>query len=79
MCKTLTFKEGNGILYGQDFKYRWGIPSGTEFEVDKIERESCWLKASGYGGKPYGDGRLWVPYRVKGKWNAGKRGNNALS
>jgi len=60
---SITFKP-NKIWYGQDFRYHCGIPPGIRFAIDKIwEKKGFWLKAPGYGGKPYGNGRIFVPYK----------------
>ena len=60
--KTIRFKPDNKVFYGQDFRCFVGAPAGVEFEVVKMKGTGCWLKAPGYGGKPYGNGKLYIPY-----------------
>jgi len=56
----LQFKEGNNVLYSQDFKRYRGVPSNVTFTVE--ERIDCItvLSAPGYGGNPYGNGKIYI-------------------
>lgn len=58
--KTITFQE-NRILYFQDMNYFRGIPSGVEFTIETIDEKSARLSAPNYGGKPYGNGKIFIP------------------
>lgn len=64
VCKIryITFRP-NTFRYGQDFAYRRGVPAGVRFEVVDWWSDGYWLRASGYGGKPYGNGRIFFPFR----------------
>lgn len=59
MAKTIIFQENN-ILYMQDFSYYRGVPHGVEFTIEYITRDRVVLSAPGYGGKPYGNGKLYI-------------------
>lgn len=60
MSKTLTFKKGNKVKYGQDFRFWKGIPGGIVFEVSG-SMDHLVLTAPGYGEKGnYGNGALHV-------------------
>lgn len=58
---TMTFKE-NDFPYFQDFRFPRGIPAGVEFEAEytRKDRTRIRLTAPGYGGKPYGNGAIYV-------------------
>jgi hypothetical protein len=58
----MIFEKGNKIVYGQDFCWYKGVPSGVDFEVDKIHGSIMFLKADGYGNIPgnYGNGSICV-------------------
>ena len=59
--KTIRFKAGNKIKYGQDFHYHTGIPSGVEFTTQR-EGDRILLVGPGYGERGnYGNGVLY-PY-----------------
>lgn len=59
----VSFEPDNEILYGQDFSIWRGIDSGIIFEVDEhLIGSGVWLKAPGYGGSPYGCGRIVIYY-----------------
>lgn len=62
---TIRFPKGNKILYGQDFAIWCGVPHDVEFEVVKVCDSYMVLKGPGYGGKPYGNGRIYVYFRTK--------------
>ena len=54
------FPKGNNIAYGQDFGYHKGVPSGIDFKVGSGCGDSVSLTAKGYGGKPYGNGSIFI-------------------
>lgn len=58
---TVRFKEGNSIPYGQDMGIHKGVPSGIDFDV-RLENDGngAVLRAPGYGGKPYGNGAIYL-------------------
>ena len=61
----MKFPKGNTIAYMQDDEGDWGIPHDVEFKVTKVSKRRLvgggWqLRADGYGGDPYGNGRLFV-------------------
>lgn len=58
--RTIKFKLGNKIAYGQDFNYWHGLPSNIEFTVEEIDENHAVLKGPGYGGKPYGNGKIYI-------------------
>lgn len=67
----MRFRKDNQICYFQDFRYKWGIPSGIDFDLDPeahlfLSPGDFVLRAPGYGvyGE-YGDGPLIVS--TKGK------------
>ena len=60
----LKFPEGNTILYWQDISAGCGLKSGTVFEVQSIRRKGVWLKYPGYGGNHYGDGRIFISFKL---------------
>jgi len=47
--KTLRFKEGNRIVYGQDFGWHIGVPHDVDFEVTNNFDGKITLRAKGYG------------------------------
>lgn len=55
----LRFKDGNRVRYFQDFSGWLGMPTEVTFTVahsgDRIR-----LTAPGYGGKPYGNGAIYI-------------------
>lgn len=59
--------KGNTIKYYQDFADWEGVPIGVVFTVDKpgffCGDNTIWLKAPGYGGEPYGNGKIGVRVR----------------
>lgn len=57
---AMKFRKGNKIYYGQDFRYRRGVPSGINFQVSKWKMGFV-LRADGYGlfGN-YGNGALFL-------------------
>lgn len=54
------FETDNNVLYFQDFSYYRGLPSGVEFECTETSPGTWQLVAPGYGGKPYGNGKILV-------------------
>jgi len=63
--------ENNEILYGQDFNFYKGLPSGIEFEAKVFKWENdipteIVLESYGYGklspydNKSYGNGKIYV-------------------
>ncbi len=65
MSATISFPKDNKIVYGQDFAIRCGVPHDVEFEVVKVTGSYMVLEGPGYGGTPYGNGRIYVYFRVK--------------
>lgn len=69
--KRFKLTKKNEIPFGQDFGQHKGLPTDVVFEVcdDPFPTEGrIWIRAPGYGMKPYGNGRitvypkdLWVP------------------
>lgn len=59
MKRKLAYFTKNNIFYGQDFDWFYGIPENVIFEVDEGDKVFR-LRAPGYGGDPYGNGRLFV-------------------
>ena len=62
---TIRFPENNRILYGQDFTIKCGVPHDVEFKVVRVDSSYMVLEGPGYGGKPYGNGRIYVYFRTK--------------
>ena len=60
MNRKIRFKCGNKVLYYQDMSYWRGLPSNVEFTIDRIDDNSAVLSAPGYGGDPYGNGRVYI-------------------
>jgi hypothetical protein len=61
----VSFEEDNNLIFGQDLSWWQNVPSDVTFTVDgymteKSKITGVWLRASGYGGKPYGNGRILV-------------------
>ena len=56
----MKFSKDNKINYGQDFFQKVGIPHGVDFCVSVVDSNCVKLTAPGYGGKPYGNGALYV-------------------
>ena len=56
----MKFTEGNKVIFSQDFRIWEGLPSDVDFEVHPIGQNSVKLVAPGYGGKPYGNGAIYV-------------------
>jgi len=56
----IRFPDGNRILYGQDFSYHRGLPSDIDFEIVEYDENRAILKGPGYGGLPYGNGRISI-------------------
>ncbi|GEM_PF-3254689 len=68
----MIFRKDNRILYGQDFRFFRGIPSGVDFAVEEERSGIFVLTAHGYGlrrksylqaGDAYGCGSLYVSVR----------------
>lgn len=58
--RVVRFSPGNQVLYGQDFHTARGVPSGIDFTVEEIDDTHAVLSAPGYGGRPYGNGKIWI-------------------
>jgi hypothetical protein len=59
----IRFEPNNEVVYGQDMSVWQGVDHTLVFEVDKhMEERGVWLIAPGYGGNPYGNGRILVYY-----------------
>ena len=63
--KKYVFLDGNEIPYGQDFAQWRGVDSNVVFTqcLDNPifkKKEDVWLRAPGYGGEPYGNGRIVI-------------------
>jgi hypothetical protein len=62
----MKFRRGNQYLYGQDFRFFHGVPSGVDFAVESASEQSYKLTACGYGclerhtPECYGNGSLHV-------------------
>ena len=57
----IKFPDDNDIVFGQDHAWWVGVPSNLTFEVDEIWKDGkVWLSAPGYGGEPYGNGKILV-------------------
>lgn len=57
----MKFHEGNKIVFSQDFRVWEGLPSDVDFDViPQVKGDSVKLVAPGYGGKPYGNGAIYV-------------------
>jgi hypothetical protein len=59
------FEPGNNVVYGQDFSVRQGIDHTIIFRVEDFRKSDdggVWLVAPGFGGNPYGNGRIIVYY-----------------
>lgn len=67
----MKFRKGNKIAFCQDFAVWEGLPNGVDFEVSPVGKDSVKLVAPGYGGKPYGNGAIYV-YRGINKKRANK-------
>jgi hypothetical protein len=50
------------IAYAQDFQFgKRGLPGRVWFTVESVEANGqCRLTAPGYGGRPYGNGAIYV-------------------
>jgi hypothetical protein len=59
---TFVFPPHNGVRYGQDLRYHRGVPDGVLFTFDGFAGDRVILVAPGYGGKPYGDGAIYVSF-----------------
>lgn len=57
--KRVYFTE-NHIKYGQDFQRKVGLPTYWFFTVNSDREDEVCLEASGYGAKPYGNGRVTI-------------------
>ena len=65
---TLKFPKGNKISYGQDHGFWEGIPHNVEFVIESLlsiddDGVKLALSAPGYGGKPYGNGKIFVTFK----------------
>lgn len=67
MYTTIKFPKGNRIIYWQDFAPHYGVPHDVEFEIEKVYDTYMVLKGPGYGGKPYGNGKIYVFFRCETK------------
>jgi hypothetical protein len=61
----VSFEEDNTLVFGQDMSWWQNVPSDVTFTVDgylteKTKVTGLWLKAPGYGGDPYGNGKILV-------------------
>ncbi len=56
----MKFPENNKILYSQDFSIFESVPSDVDFSVEPLGNDKVMLTAPNYGGKPYGNGRLYL-------------------
>jgi hypothetical protein len=58
----MKFPPNNKIRYGQDFRFFMGVPSDVDFTVEFIGKDKSLarLTAPGYGGKPYGNGAIYL-------------------
>jgi hypothetical protein len=59
------FAPNNQVFYSQDFSVCRGIDSNVVFTVTNHFDSGVWLSAPGYGGTPYGNGRILVLYNQK--------------
>lgn len=63
--KTVSFKAGNKIKYGQDMRFFQGLTHSVNFEVDRLNGGYV-LTAYGYGKRgtrsAYGNGSIFVYY-----------------
>jgi hypothetical protein len=41
------FDKDNRIFYGQDFRYAFGVPSGIDFEITKVDGNILTLAITG--------------------------------
>jgi len=68
MTRKIKFPENNIIDFGQDFSFRRGVPWDVEFEIVEegmFPSDSEYiLRAPGYGGKPYGNGCIYVKKEI---------------
>lgn len=62
--RKFVFLEGNKIRYGQDFSLWHGVDSNVVFTECKpivfMNDRDVWFTAPGYGGEPYGNGRIVI-------------------
>ena len=56
----MKFPKNNKVIYMQDFSHHESIPSGVDFMVEPLGKDKVMLIAPNYGGKPYGNGRLYL-------------------
>ena len=56
----ITYKPGNQVPCFQDFHAFTGAPSGIRFAVYQATPTSYRLVGPGHGGKPYGNGAIYV-------------------
>ena len=64
----MKFRVDNKYKYGQDHFQCVGIPAGVEFDVEYFSNKMFRLTSPGYGGKPYGNGQLYVWGLTKRQW-----------
>jgi hypothetical protein len=55
--QKIIFSANNQCVYAHDMNFHRGIPSGIVFDVIAAEGAIV-LSASGYGGTPYGQGKI---------------------
>lgn len=59
--KRFRVNKKNKIHFMQDFQGWEGLPVGVVFDVEPGTNDnSYWIKAPGYGAKPYGNGKILI-------------------
>ena len=61
----MMFPNDNDIQYLQDFRVYTCLPDKVHFSVERLHRGGAKLTGKNYGGKPYGNGAI---YLNKSEW-----------
>jgi len=77
--KTIKVTFGdNGIAYGQDHRFFIGIPRDINFETKVVNDTLIKLTAPEYGGKPYGNGTIYVHMSLKELIKLAKKSSDVI-